>query len=156
MYAEALDEYCPNCGKAAKLNAVSGFCINCTKAIWPNKAVCDTCGRIEERGQFRTKCQSCQTEEWLGQYANKLEAYMAIGLTFSMAVIKVQYDNRPICLCCGNKIKGGTRGRHFFCRSNPNCRSAGIKFHHLIHKYSKSKEQALTETINWMKQKGYA
>lgn len=77
---------------------------------------------------------------------------MQAGLTFPMAVAKVQFDNRPLCVSCGNKIKGGTRGRHFFCRTNAMCKSASIKFKHLKEK-GRNKEEALNETLNWLKER---
>jgi hypothetical protein len=153
VVAESDFEFCPSCGTEATLNPVSGFCLSCTKAIWPNKAVCGTCGRIEERGQFRTICQYCQAERWLALYADKIEIYMATGLTFDMAIVKVQFDNRPICHCCGNKIKGGIRGRHFFCRKSTQCKSASVKYRNLQKRKNKTREEALVETISWLKER---
>jgi hypothetical protein len=145
---------CPSCGGYENpISNVSGFCIPCTKRLWPNKAVCDNCGRIEERGQFRTTCQYCQEEEWLKNNADKIEGYMAAGLTVAMAVVKVQFDNRPICLSCGYKIKGGTRGRHFFCRTSSLCKSAAIKFKHLKERKNLPKDEALSETLKWLDSK---
>ena len=145
------DSICPNCGTSpVLLNAVSGFCVPCTKQRFPNKAVCDLCGRIEERGQFRSICQSCEYERWLAKNADRIEAYMLVGLTFRMAVVFIRRSNLPICLSCGYKIKGGTKGRHFFCRTTQQCKSAGIKYHHYLHRHGKSKEEALSLTLEWL------
>lgn len=124
--------------------------MRCTKAKWPDKAVCEVCGRIESRGQFRTICQSCEREAWFAKHADRIEIYMSIGMTFSMACVKVRLDNRPICLSCGYKIRGGTKGRHFFCRTTPQCKSAYIKFKNYKSKNGLSKEEALSRTLGWL------
>jgi predicted RNA-binding Zn-ribbon protein involved in translation (DUF1610 family) len=144
------NEFCPNCGTEAPLNGVSGFCIPCTKERYPRKAVCESCGRVEERGQFRKICQYCQKEEWLKKNADRLEVLMSIGLTLSMAVGLVSKQNLPICLSCGYKIRGGTKDRHFFCRKTRRCKSAAIKFKHLKERKNLSKEEALSETLKWI------
>jgi hypothetical protein len=148
--AESFDSgFCPSCGSEAVLNSVSGFCIPCTKAEWPNKAVCDNCGRIEARGQFRTICQHCQKEQWLERNADRLEMLMSIGLTFAMSVGLVSKQNLPICLSCGYKIKGGTKGRHFFCRKTKQCKRAADKYWRVRRK-GIGKDEALSETLKWL------
>jgi hypothetical protein len=153
MVTELLDDFCPSCGRELPLHTVSGFCVPCTKLRYPNKAVCDNCGKVEARGQFRTKCQGCQNEEWLAKNADKIEAYMSIGLTLAMALVKIRGENRPICLSCGYKIRGGTKGRHFFCRATQQCKSAAIKYTHYKDRSGLSKEEALSETLNWLDDK---
>lgn len=75
---------------------------------------------------------------------------MSIGLTFAMAVGLVSKQNLPICLSCGYKIRGGTKGRHFFCRKTRRCKSAAFKFNHLKERKHMSKEEALSETLQWL------
>lgn len=146
------NEICPSCGNWEQLFPITGFCLKCTRERYPNSAICENCGKIEPRGQFRTLCQECQKIEWFKRNADKIEIYMSIGLTFSMAFDRVHYENRPVCKSCGYKIKGGTRGRHFFCRTTPKCRSAGFKFKHLKEK-GRTQQEALEETLVWLNER---
>ena len=81
---------------------------------------------------------------------------MSIGLTFAMAVGLVGKQSLPVCLSCGYKIKGGTKGRHFFCRKTQQCKQAATKFKHLKERKGLNKDDALSETLKWLQEKRMA
>ena len=143
---ELLDEFCPSCGKYVSLIEATGFCLNCTKHRFPNSAICINCGKIEPRGQFRTVCNTCQKLQWFSENADKVEQYMRAGLTYSMAITKVLFDNRPICICCDKKIKGGKKGRHFFCKGTPECKTEE-RYYRYQREKGVSKEEAIDKIL---------
>jgi hypothetical protein len=68
---------------------------------------------------------------WLERNANKIEQIMAtFELSAGKAKRAVRANNRPICLCCGNPIKGGQRGKHYFCRKTKACRTGHNSYHY--------------------------
>ena len=148
---ESNDSFCPGCGKYKALVELIGLCIDCCKERFPNHAVCANCGKIEPRGQFRTLCNYCQRNKWFEENANALESYMRAGLTYSMAVVKVMFDNRPTCFCCADKIKGGNKGKDTFCTSKAECRREARYYKFLVLNKGKTREEALeiiSERIN--------
>lgn len=54
----------------------------------------------------------------------------------------VKANNRAICLSCAKPIKGGTSGKHFFCRTTLMCKKAGN-----IYRYNRSKNRSHDESI---------
>lgn len=138
------DEICPSCGKLKTLNEVSGFCLLCTKDRFPNSAICEKCGTIEQhRGQYRRYCNWCQRNRWFEENANTIEFYMRAGLTYSMAIVKVLFDNRPTCFVCGDKIKGGSKGTTKFCTAKAECKREARYYKFLRLNQGKSKQEAL-------------
>src|SRR5881296_50154 len=117
----AEDEFCSSCGEWKPLIEDTGFCLTCSREYIPRLCVCSVCSNTftSRDEQQRYICPRCNREQWLEQNADKIELYMRIGLTYRMAHLKVLSDNLPICNSCGNKIKGGQRGRHFFCLKTP-------------------------------------
>ena len=136
-------EFCPSCGKYKTLVEVIGFCVDCVKHRFPNNAVCFSCGKIEPRGQFRSLCNSCQKEKWNQENADKIEDYIRCGLTYSDAVAKVLFDNRPLCIVCGQKIKRGRKGRSQICKANKQCRTEARYYQYLRYQKGKSREDAI-------------
>lgn len=71
---------------------------------------------------------------------------MRAGLTYSMAITQTLFDNRPICICCDKKIKGGKKGRHYFCREVQECRTEERYYRYLREK-GVSKQDAIAKTM---------
>ena len=111
---EVQQEVCPNCGHLATLQEITGWCPQCTLAHDPTKTICKSCGGLFSRGKKpSTKCWLCRKEEWLTEYADELEKYIALGHGIEAAKKLVRRDNRPNCECCGQPIKGGDKDRKF-------------------------------------------
>jgi hypothetical protein len=72
---------------------------------------------------------------------------MGAGLPYQLARERVREDNRPSCLGCGRKIKRGTRGRHFFCRTSARCTKLARRYKYLKEHYLLSREQAIERTL---------
>jgi hypothetical protein len=142
------DEFCPECGGWKPLVNDTGWCLACTRKHYPDRCFCESCGKqFNGRGQFRRQCQPCEDRDWQERNADQIEKYIGIGLTYELAKARVAYENRPTCNCCGNKIKGGTRGRHLFCRDTPECRKAARRYKWLKESRNLSREDALAAVI---------
>jgi len=142
------DEFCPQCGEWKPLVDDTGWCLACTRRRYPDRLYCEECGKqFNGRGQFRHKCQTCEGVDWQARNANRIERYMGIGLPYELAKARVEYDNRPTCNCCGKKIKGGTRGRHLFCKSTAECRKAARRYKWFREDKNMTRDEALTAVI---------
>lgn len=75
--------------------------------------------------------------------ADAVERYMHAGLTYGMAVIKVMFDNRPSCFSCGDKIKGGRKGKDQFCTSRSECRKEARYYKFLLLNKGYTRQKAL-------------
>lgn len=119
------EEFCPSCGKFATLDDVTGWCFPCSGRASPQ--YCERCGK-ETEGKL---CDSCKYMRWLERNADKIEAVM-VSLQVSAGKAKkiVRSENRPICLCCGNPIKGGQSGKNYFCRKTKACRKGHNSYHY--------------------------
>lgn len=147
--SSSTDEFCPNCGDWKPLDEVTGFCFACTRGQNPELLVCENCQlEFKPDNQFRRKCQPCRIASSKERMANAIEAFMALGLTYDEARTKVVREARPICLSCGTRITGGTRGRHFFCRSNKKCKTAGRRYKWYREYHRMSKPEAIAKVLD--------
>lgn len=141
------DEYCSECCNfVAVLNPSTGWCDECTRKNGYEYLItlsCPNCGRENSDGKI---CSRCKYELWLGRNADSIELVMAVKvISYRAAERVVLIKNRPICQSCGKPIKGGQKGRHFFCTKNPEC----VKGHNTYeyHLRTKPQSEALTLAI---------
>lgn len=147
-YKEFGDEFCPQCAQWKPLIQSTGWCLTCTRRLHPGLCFCDTCGReFTNTNQFRNQCPSCSQTDWIARNADRIELYIGAGLTYEMAVARVSYDNRPICRCCGKKIKGGTDGRHLFCKTTAECRTAARRYKYYKEQKGMKRDTALAAVL---------
>lgn len=149
------EEFCPSCGNWAPLIEDTGWCLLCTRRLHPDLMICETCdSTFNGRGQVRHKCQRCANTDWQARNADRIESYMAKGYSYDLARLRVEHDNRPLCLACGKRIKGGTRGRHFFCRRSQSCRTAARRYKWLRERYHLSKAEAIATVLQSLVETG--
>lgn len=142
------DSFCPNCGNWKPLVEETGFCLACTREQNPDLLVCENCeSTFKADGQFRRFCPRCRTSERLEREANAIEVRLAQGYSLSVSVEYVKREQTPICLCCGNRIKGGTRGRHFFCRERRKCKTAARRYKWYREYHLLGKEEAINKVL---------
>ena len=128
-------EVCPNCGNYVdELNEEEGWCFECAPAK------CKRCSG--ERTSTNKYCISCQRILWYERNAEKLEEYIAEGLSLSEAKSKIIRENRAICVVCSSEIQGKHKSNTLFCKKNSECRKARKKFFRLI-AIGKSQVEAL-------------
>jgi ribosomal protein L34E len=80
--------------------------------------------------------------------ADEIERYMVVFcVTATIAKRQVRDNNRPLCHSCGNPIKGGTKGRHFFCKKTAHCVKAhnSYNFHRRIQ--NRSHEESIQRAV---------
>lgn len=143
VIAEILhSEVCPSCGEFVdSLYEVTGWCDSCSGV-----APCPRCGNKQEIAKGANKtCGSCKYDKWLEANADELERLLCKGLSKRQAIFNIRDRNRPICQSCGNPIKGGTKGRHFFCKKTPACLRANNSYHHYRHYRKFSHEVSLAK-----------
>jgi hypothetical protein len=144
------DSICPSCGRFETLVEQVGFCHSCCVKL----SICPFCGKQEARVAIAGKCNYCARNRWFINNANAVEDYMRAGLTYNMAVVKVMFDNRPSCFCCGNKIKGGRKDKDLFCTANAECKRQARYYKFLLLNKSKSKQEALDIISERLRKKG--
>lgn len=137
-------EFCTECGNFVEsLNEWTGWCYSCSVK---NGEIAPSCPKCNESNLDGKLCSKCKYVLWLERNANAIEEIIAIQYT-SVRVAKkvVSNSNRPICLSCGQPIKGGQKGRHYFCRKRPEC----IKAHNAYsyHTRNKPHEEAIALAI---------
>lgn len=122
-------EFCSECSDFKVLDDVTGWCRDCTMRHYPKHQYCENCGKgFDDDRQRRALCPRCRSAEWVVNNADKIELYIAAGLTYSLAVERVSFDNRPICLSCKRKVKGGIKGRTVFCTETAKCRTSARRY----------------------------
>lgn len=106
----------------------TGWCYPCSGVAPP--VYCEGCGN-ELQPNDHTYCSRCKYLRWLERNADEIERVMAIaGVSSGKAKQLVRSSNRPKCLCCGNPIKGGQKGKNFFCRKTKACRTGHNSYHY--------------------------
>lgn len=135
-------DFCPSCGKEDVIHEVTGWCYPCSGVAPP--LYCEQCNRPikENNGKL---CDSCKYMRWLERNANKIEQIMAtFELSAGKAKRAVRANNRPICLCCGNPIKGGQRGKNYFCTKTKACKTGRNSYHYYTFRgYKDALERAM-------------
>src|SRR5215467_7640516 len=136
------DELCPNCGEFVPyLHEDTGFCYPCS-GIEPTRR-CSSCNTILPDDYENNRCNRCRYIDWLQRNADAIERTMSVnGVSASRAKRMVLASNRPICHSCQQPIKGGTFGKHFFCRTTQKCKKASN-----IYRYNRSKNKSHTESM---------
>lgn len=117
-----VEEPCPSCGEWAILVEDTGWCANCTQAANPEIKICP-CGAVFKANAQHDKCWACRKEDWLNENADRIESYLASGVSLTAALKQVADDNRPDCMKCGEPIRGGRNDARFH-RNKPECRRA--------------------------------
>ena len=123
------EEICPSCGDLAILVDVTGWCSECSGITPPT--TCGRCGGFVEENSRSKLCNSCRYMSWLERNADQIELVMTcVGVSVSKAKAIVRKNNRPICHCCGNPIKGGQKDRNYFCSKTRACKTGQYSYHH--------------------------
>lgn len=123
------EEICPNCGDLALLDEVTGWCPRCANG-GTNPLSCLRCGTKLNDVLYKF-CSSCRYMRWLEQNADEIERTMAaVVVSAGKAKELVRADNRPKCLCCDRPIKGGQRGKNYFCSRTKACRTGQNSYHY--------------------------
>jgi len=139
IVAQAIEEsaYCPNCGNFVDdLDEASGWCFECSGT---GEIHCIACGDVFHRDQpHRKLCPGCRHERWLENHADELEIYLSYGARISFAEREVYKQNRPVCIACGNPIKGAS-DRAMFCNRTIECRRWKRRYRTLKEKYNSAK-----------------
>lgn len=130
--ADALEEFCPECGSWVSylvFNYDIGWCHTCVgeTATGPR---CTRCGRDLPPGHGRTTCTNCRHEQWLSRHIDELEFLVVVkGYSVSQARLTIVDMVRPICQYCRKPIKGAHEGALFHKnQQNRACHSAYMKF----------------------------
>ena len=113
----AKDSLCPNCGEFFSEDEISeetGWCYECSPILEPI--------------YFKL-------ELYLEINADHIEHYMAQGRSLWQALDILSQRSRPICLVCGNEIKGA-KSSAVFCRKNAECRRYSRRY---VYLYSEKK-----------------
>lgn len=133
----AEQDYCPSCGKFVdELDDASGWCFECSGT---GETRCIACGEKFRKDQpHRKLCHGCRDERWLERHANELEVYLEFGARISFAKREVYKQNRPVCIACGNPIKGAADGT-IFCTRTIDCKRWQRRYRTLRDKYHDAK-----------------
>jgi len=134
---------CPNCGEFTDvLLEKTGWCRSCSYfGTGRTSILCDGCGK--ER--YSNPCSSCKQTDWLKRNADALERYIIAGLSFREAEKRIREEQSPICVNCGDRIKGSSDA--FFCTKRPECRRAKRIYRYKRDYKKLSIPDALTATI---------
>jgi hypothetical protein len=122
---------CPNCGEfylESEVNDLTGWCYQCS----PDSAVDSAFFKLEL---------------YLAQNADAIEHYMAQGRSLWQALDFLPQSRRPLCLVCGNEIKGA-KGSAVFCRKNPECRRYSRRYVYLYSERGRTKITALAQIMS--------
>jgi len=135
-------DYCPNCGNFVdELDDASGWCFECAGT---GEIRCIACnGKFHKDQPHRKLCPGCRDERWLGRHANELEDYLSFGARLGFAKREVYKRNRPVCISCGDPIKGAADGATF-CKRTIECRRWRRRYRTLRERYHDQK-QALAQ-----------
>jgi len=132
------EELCPSCGKWALMHEVTGWCFECSGIAPP--CYCERCGKRT----INRYCNSCRYMLWLERNADEIERVMcSVGISAGRAKLIVRAENRPKCLCCRRPIKGGERGKNYFCRKTPACKTGHNSYHYHRTTRRRSRDEAL-------------
>lgn len=137
------EQLCPSCGEFVdELDDGSGFCLSCTYG--ETRRNCLACSdRFTADQPHRKLCPKCRDERWLARHAEELEIYLSYGARIEFAKRQVYYENRPVCIACGQPIKGAADGANF-CTRTIECRRWRRRYRTLRERYSDQKK-ALAE-----------
>jgi hypothetical protein len=133
-HLEPAQPYCAECGQFVdELDEFTGWCYECSGTAPPSRVIVIYLLGIKE--------------SWFERNADQLDRVLAEGLTLSLAVNLILRRNRPRCLCCGETIEYGTKGRHIFCRKHAECRTAARRLKYYRLEKSLSYSEALSRTL---------
>lgn len=133
---------CASCGHFVDaLDGETGWCYECSGR---HISRCMACNEEFLKDQpHRKLCAGCRDERWLERHADELEVYLSYGARISFAKREVYKQNRPVCIACGNPIKGAADGATF-CKRTMECRRWRRRYRTLKEKLHDSK-QALSQ-----------
>lgn len=142
------EEVCPNCGDyVIELDDATGWCVTCTGGTLTR--YCRVCSQ-KLNGAYRgnTICSHCKNIEWLTRNGDAIENAMATyGISAGKAKRFVALANRPTCHLCGKPIKGGSKGKSFFCTTTEACAKASGVYQYHRHDARRSHEAALNRAM---------
>lgn len=142
-----IEDYCPSCGNwVDRLVVDAGWCASCFVQEFPEQKVCPDCYSAFPASTQTKYCSSCKTERWLEQHADRIEAYLLVGYTYTSAKRQVAHDIRPACVICGNAIIGGNSDA-LFCKRTKYCRRAKRRFNLYRADHGMDRESALARAI---------
>jgi hypothetical protein len=132
-------EVCSNCGSfCSALNERTGWCYECSPPT------CNRCGG--DRTSTNKYCIGCQRTLWLERNADRLEEYMASGLSLSEAKSTILRENRAICVVCSSEIPGKHKRDTLFCKKNRECRKAKWRYKWAV-RHGKTQTEALEAAL---------
>lgn len=145
-------ELCPECGEFFdSLNEETGWCNSCS-GVTP----CQGCNEpLDERAITANEhlCNKCKYINWLEANADQIDRVMVTQqVTASIAKKIVIADNRPICVSCGNPIKGGSKAssnkpQSLFCTKTAKCRKAQNAYRYYYNFKRLTHEEALQRAL---------
>ena len=119
---------CTNCGEFypdVEINEITGWCFKCS----PSSPL-----------YFKL-------EAYLEHNADHIEHYLAQGRSLWQALDLLSQHKRPICLVCGNEIKGA-KSSAVFCRKNAECRRYSRRYVYLYSEKDFTKITALAQIMS--------
>ena len=141
-------EFCTECGEfVERLDEYSGWCDSCSVKSGAIAPSCPSCKEPTAAGKL---CSRCKYNSWLLPNADAIEVVMATEIVSARVAKRiVQASNRPICNSCRQPIKGGQKGRHFFCTKNPECIKAhyAYAYHIRIKPHNEALSLAVTASV---------
>lgn len=94
-------ELCPSCGDFAELNAITGWCLECTGGDY-----CQRCGRPFANDSYRRYCSTCRVDQWLEDNADEIEDCLEAGFSVKEAINQVKAKNKTRCISCLDVLQG--------------------------------------------------
>lgn len=141
-------EFCSECGSEVDaLNELTGWCDPCSGITPPIR--CNRCSRPNDNPGHKY-CFACRYIRWLEHHADDIELIMAtdeISAAKARRLVHSRSTNAPHCLCCGNRIKGGQYGKHFFCKKNRECVKAHHAYRYHRRTLNRTHEQAVEQAL---------
>lgn len=140
-------EFCSECGNFVDvLHDGTGWCYECSRKLGYLTPSCPSCEKETSDGKL---CSRCKYESWLERNADSIELIMVVqDVTVRTAKRLVAAQNRPICQSCHEPIKGGQKGRHFFCKRNPECAKGHRVYEYHLRTKPQSEALALAVTAS--------
>lgn len=139
-------ELCPECGDFVDiLDEFTGWCGPCSGIMPPIR--CDRCLQPTDNPGHKY-CYSCRYIRWLEHHADDIEIIMAtdkISAAKAKRLVHSRNTNAPHCLCCGNRIKGGQQGQHFFCSKSREC----LKAHHAYRYHRRTLNRSHDDAVHY-------
>lgn len=147
-------EVCPSCGEFGELNEVTGWCSTCTASEAPlEPRKCNSCGRpfsYPTSNKYKRRCNRCIDREFREKHSERIAELRALGHTSEDAIRIARRETVPNCMVCGDAMPNASRGRAFFCKTKPACKTARNKLKWLTQRKGIPHEEALAQVLEQM------